>query len=599
MAEVFDVRYNITYNGQGGQNVPSTTSGWMYGVAYGSTFVAYISGTVPTRTGYTFLGWSESMGATTAQYQPNDSVTFQATASTVTKALYAVWRAKTYTVSYNKGSNGSGTNTTATKTYDVDLTLRGATFTRTGYDQDGWSTTDGGSLVYALGGTYSANAAVTLYPHWRAKTYTVSYNKGSNGSGTNTTATKTYDVDLTLRGATFTRTGYDQDGWSTTDGGSLAYALGGTYSANAAVTLYPHWKPMQSVISSVTSSVPADGTTTGTVNITRYNSAYTHKVTVILGSRSQTFDDVGTSKSFTIPSSWLDQIPTATSKAATVTVTTWSGNTQIGVADSKTFTVTVPSTVKPTVSLSAVNKSDNSVVSGWDTLIQGFSKIKLTASASAGSGSSISSIVFSGDSVSQSGTDTTVTSSILTNAGSRKWKVIVTDARGRTASATVTRTVHEYFPASIISLTAKRSGSSGTDAPADGTYINAKGTYVFASCNGHNSATVKKIEYKRHTVSSWSMGVSSASSGTAYTFGSGAISILYNYDVRLTVTDALGSTASYVVNVSSVIGFAFGLNGQCARFGGPVQYDDRFECDFNAQFNKVVDIVQRRADASL
>jgi hypothetical protein len=67
----------------------------------------------------------------------------------------------------------------------------------------------------------------------------------------------------------------------------------------------------------------------------------------------------------------------------------------------------------------------------------------------------------------------------------------------------------------------------------------------------------------------------------------------------MTVTDALGSTAVYTVNVSSVDGVSFGLNGKCARFGGPVQYSDRFECDWNAQFDKVVDVVQRRADASL
>lgn len=67
----------------------------------------------------------------------------------------------------------------------------------------------------------------------------------------------------------------------------------------------------------------------------------------------------------------------------------------------------------------------------------------------------------------------------------------------------------------------------------------------------------------------------------------------------MTVTDALGSTATYTVNVSSVKGVSFGLNGECARFGGPVQYSDRLECDWNAQFDKVVDVVQRRSSASL
>ena len=149
--------------------------------------------------------------------------------------------AATYTVSYNKGANGTGTNSTATKTYGTTLTLKGAQFTRTGYTQTGWSKTDGGAQDYALSGSYTTNAAVTLYPVWTINTYTISYNKGSHGTGTNTTATKTYNVALTLKGATFTRSGYYQSGWATSDGGSKAYELSGTYTANAAATLYPVW----------------------------------------------------------------------------------------------------------------------------------------------------------------------------------------------------------------------------------------------------------------------------------------------------------------------------------------------------------------------
>lgn len=82
----------------------------------------------------------------------------------------------TYTVSYNKGANGTGTNTTATKTYGTNLTLSGAIFTRTGYTQTGWSTTDGGAQTHALGATYSTNAALTLYPVWTANKVQIAYN---------------------------------------------------------------------------------------------------------------------------------------------------------------------------------------------------------------------------------------------------------------------------------------------------------------------------------------------------------------------------------------------------------------------------------------
>ena len=146
-----------------------------------------------------------------------------------------------YTVIYNPGANGSGSQQTATKTHGVALALRGATFTRSGYTQTGWATSDGGAKAYDLGASYTLNAAITLYPYWTADTYTVTYSPGTNGSGSQQTAIKTHGVALTLRGATFTRSGYTQTGWATSDGVAKEYDLGASYTANAAVTLYPVW----------------------------------------------------------------------------------------------------------------------------------------------------------------------------------------------------------------------------------------------------------------------------------------------------------------------------------------------------------------------
>lgn len=182
----------------------------------------------------------------------------------------------TYTVSYNKGANGTGTNTSTTKTENVTLTLAGAIFTRTGYTQTGWSTSDGGAKVYNLSGSYTANAGITLYPFWTINTYTVSYNKGANGTGTNTSATKTYGVALTLQGAIFTRSGYAQKGWSTSDGGSKAYNLGGSYTANAAITLYPYWEQNASVTLIYNANGGVGGP--GVVTATTPDSSYTFNI---------------------------------------------------------------------------------------------------------------------------------------------------------------------------------------------------------------------------------------------------------------------------------------------------------------------------------
>ena len=66
------------------------------------------------------------------------------------------------------GTYCTGSEQAATKTRDVALTLAGAIFTRLGYVQTGWAKSDGGAKAYDLGASYTANAAVTLYPFWTA-----------------------------------------------------------------------------------------------------------------------------------------------------------------------------------------------------------------------------------------------------------------------------------------------------------------------------------------------------------------------------------------------------------------------------------------------
>lgn len=69
-------------NGSGSTNVPSSST------SDGNpnhTFT--ISTTRPTRTGYSFLGWSKSSTATTASYQPGGTITLDSNTT-----LYAVWK---------------------------------------------------------------------------------------------------------------------------------------------------------------------------------------------------------------------------------------------------------------------------------------------------------------------------------------------------------------------------------------------------------------------------------------------------------------------------------------------------------------------------
>lgn len=433
--------------------------------------------------------------------------------------------------------------------------------------------------------------------------FTLSYNanggtgapSAQTGSGTVVgTPYHTFTISYTQP----TRDGFFFDGWKVS-GGSTLYQPGGSITVYGNTTLYAQWSPASSIISSVTSSVPITGTSTGkvTVNITRYNASYTHDVKITLGSRYTTLTGQGTTAEYIIPTTWLDQIPEATSRVATVEVTTKSGSTIIGVVSSATFTATVPANVVPTVTFTSTDVNTNSTIDGWDVLVQGYSKIKLDVVAAAGSGSSLKSIVFSGDNVSLSGLDTTVTSSILTITGDRTWKVVVTDKRNRSTTATLTRTVYPYAVPAIGGLQAIRCDSSGNESPNEGTYASANAVFSLSDVGGHNTLTSKKIYYKIHTASSWTEGVSSATSGAWNTFGGGNISLLYVYDIKVEIRDAVGNTATAFAEVNSVTGFAVGLKNDRARFGGPVQKAG-LQVDWNAEFNAAVTVTNRRVTSS-
>lgn len=153
--------YTISYHANGGSGAPSSQKKY-----YGKSIT--LSTTKPTRTGYTFLGWSLTSVATSATWSAGS--TYSTNAS---DTLYAVWRANTYTVSFNANGGTSGSVTGLTKTYDKALTLptSAQSPTRKNYAFQGWSTSPSASTAtWTAGSSYSVNitANTTLYAVWKA-----------------------------------------------------------------------------------------------------------------------------------------------------------------------------------------------------------------------------------------------------------------------------------------------------------------------------------------------------------------------------------------------------------------------------------------------
>ncbi len=145
------------------------------------------------------------------------------------KTLYAQFSddVRTYPVIYNAGAHGTGAVAAGTKTCGEDATLSSSTFTRDGYTQTGWSLTDGGAQAYALGGTYTANASLTLYPVWAAVTYNLTY-EGLNGATNSNPATYTIETATITLANPGTRVGYTFTGWTCGGNPITQIALGST-----------------------------------------------------------------------------------------------------------------------------------------------------------------------------------------------------------------------------------------------------------------------------------------------------------------------------------------------------------------------------------
>lgn len=264
--------YNIhvyAYNGYGGKTIKTTTFAFKYNVAFNYNKPLNASSTInnssetvrkvtyntaygtlpnPSMNGWTFNGWYTA--ATGGNKVDGTNIYKYAYGTT----LYAHWTANKYTLSfdYNKPSNASSniancSVTSKSVTYDSaygelpNPSLRGWKF-------EGWYTSKTGGTKITADSIYRVVGNQTLYAHWTANKYTLTfnYNKPSNASsaianGTVTSKTVTYDSPYgelpnpTLKGWTF-------NGWYTSKDGGIKVTASTIYNITASnQTLYAHW----------------------------------------------------------------------------------------------------------------------------------------------------------------------------------------------------------------------------------------------------------------------------------------------------------------------------------------------------------------------
>ena len=216
----------ITYSDNGRNHSPDTRAIGM----------SYTLDQPDGKAGYKFAGWKAANGTT---YTAGQKITVSANL-----ALTAQYDPITYAITYN-ANGGTGAPAAQTKTHGTALTLSSTKPTKTStagvtttlafadgvtankaltstatttYPFTTWNTAANGSgTSYSAGGSYTANAAATLYAQWGTPTV--------SGSA------------VTL--PTPTRTGYTFKGWKDASG---AVRSAGSYSPTTSGTLTAQWE---------------------------------------------------------------------------------------------------------------------------------------------------------------------------------------------------------------------------------------------------------------------------------------------------------------------------------------------------------------------
>ena len=262
--------YTVAFNlNSGNGTTPSSVK------ATNGSSMPSITSTLPSKVGYTFMGWYDNSDYTKGkQYYTDKNKSARSYDKKAATTLYAGWKANTFTVSYNS-NGGSGSTASHTCTYDKDCKLSSNGFTRSGYIFTGWKKSNTGNVIAAGSSIKNVvtSGTITYYAQWSSATYTVSFNI-NNGSGTvPSSVTATYGSSMpSITSAFPSRTGYTFMGWydnADYTKGTEYYTKDNksarTYNKYAATTLYAGWKVNTYTVSFNLNS--GNGTTPSSVSV--------------------------------------------------------------------------------------------------------------------------------------------------------------------------------------------------------------------------------------------------------------------------------------------------------------------------------------------
>ena len=348
-----------------------------------------------------------------------------------------------------------------------------------------WSITVHGTPYVWLYGVEAKLGGKTLYSYKKTTPLIESWTAGKVVKSGSTTFNNNDDGSLVLEGSLqqLFYYGYNATRWGDS---KLSQKVSGTFTC---------------------SSIPranepsCENVTLGnlvTIYTNRASELFTH--TIVIKESGETFTNVGESVQWTPSiSKYAPLITVGRTGTFTIESTTYQGTTLIGTKTSKVI-LTVPTTVKPTASVSIAEADSTMIAKAWGVYVKNKSKLAVTVSGTPAYSSAIKSYSSTVEGVTKSGSS--VTSNVLTIVGTNTVKAKVTDNRDITSNeVSQSYTVVDYFKPAISSKSVARCNADGTDND-EGTYVKYSFVASIAPVNNKNTK-VFRLGYRLKSDSSF------------------------------------------------------------------------------------------------
>lgn len=234
----------LKYNANGGSNAPSNNTDEKQSLTQPSPRTVAVSSIIPTKEGHTFLGWSLSSGASTAQYQAGSSISVQYSLNgTSSTTLYAVWQKNNYTItvlaSSQDGEEDVGGSVAGGGTYAYGTSI---TISATPDEDHNFIKWSDGSTSSSRTITVKSNATYTA--EFSRKKYKVIFH-ANNGTNDTKEQTLRRGISERLMFNTFSKVSYSFLGWAESEGSTTVKYNDGEIVlnlTNTTIHLYAVWE---------------------------------------------------------------------------------------------------------------------------------------------------------------------------------------------------------------------------------------------------------------------------------------------------------------------------------------------------------------------